>query len=215
MGRRADGAGDWPPAAPQRPRARRGLTEAERALWQAWTVRAQVAPLPGKALAPPLPAPPAGSPVAPAPPTVQAPALVRTAPAVPHRGVELQIDTQPAGLDGKRWKALRRGRTQPERTLDLHGRRAPDAHTAVRRFLHAAQADGLRCVAIVTGKGSEGRGWGAKGAVGGEAGVLRRELPHWLNAPELRPLLLGVAHGAIGNTGVVHLLLRRPKAPRG
>ena len=49
----------------------------------------------------------------------------------------------------------------------------------MRRFLAEAQADGLRCVAIVTGKGSSAEG-----------GVLRRELPHWLNAPDLRPLLL-------------------------
>jgi DNA-nicking Smr family endonuclease len=118
--------------------------------------------------------------------------------------VELQIGQAPAGLDGKRWKALRRGQTRPERTLDLHGRRAQDAHAAVRRFLHEAQAEGLRCVAIVTGKGS-----------GGEMGVLRRELPHWLNAPELRHLLLGAAHYAAGNPGAVVLLLRRLRGPQG
>ena len=42
----------WPkPAeAPARPRARRGLTEAERSLWQIYTSRAKVAPLPGKVI---------------------------------------------------------------------------------------------------------------------------------------------------------------------
>jgi DNA-nicking Smr family endonuclease len=56
----------------------------------------------------------------------------------------------------------------------------------------------VRCVAVVTGKGSTPEG-----------GVLRRELPHWLNAPDLRPLLLGAAHPHAANPGAVHLLLRR------
>ena len=203
MARRNGAAGEGHPV-PAQPRPRRGLTEAEWALWQLYTVRAQVAPLPGKALPAPAAAPllpqPAARP-APAPPLVPKPAPA----ALPHRGVELQIGQAPAGLDARRWKSLRRGETRPERTLDLHGRRAQDAHAAVRRFLHEAQQDGLRCVAIVTGKGS----------IGQEPGVLRRELPHWLNAPELRPLLLGAAHFAAGNPGAVLLLLRRPRGLRG
>jgi DNA-nicking Smr family endonuclease len=39
--------------------------------------------------------------------------------------------------------------------------------------------------------------------------VLRRELPHWLNAPELRGRILAAAHPHAANTGAVHLLLRR------
>ena len=190
------------PAAPARPRARQGLTEAERSLWQIYTSRAQVAPLPGKALTPP-PAPPAPPAAAMPGPQAPEPARPKPAPALPHRGVELQIGHAPPGLDGKRWKALRRGETRPERTLDLHGRRVQDAQGAVRRFLHDAQGDGIRCVAIVTGKGSAGQ----------EIGVLRRELPHWLNAPELRHLLLGAAHYSAGNPGAVVLLLRRAKGP--
>ncbi|MDO9710591.1 Smr/MutS family protein [Paracraurococcus lichenis] len=191
---------DWPAAPASRPRARRSLTEADRALWHLYTARAQVAPLPGKALTPPAPA------VAPlpAPQPVAVPAPAPAPKPVPHRPVELQVGAQPAGLDGKRWKSLRRGETRPERTLDLHGRRAQDAHAAVRRFLHQAQSEGCRCVAIVTGKGS----------VGQEMGVLRRELPHWLNAPDMRPLILGAAHYAAGNPGAVVLLLRRLRGPR-
>jgi DNA-nicking Smr family endonuclease len=108
------------------------------------------------------------------------------------------VGTQPPGLDARRWTALRRGRLRPERTLDLHGRRAQEAHSAVRAFLLDAEADGVRCVAVVTGKGSSPEG-----------GVLRRELPHWLNAPDLRRLILGAAHPHQANSGAVHLLLRR------
>ncbi|WP_343897261.1 Smr/MutS family protein, partial [Craurococcus roseus] len=111
---------------------------------------------------------------------------------------ELRAGAAPGGLDARRWRDLRRGKTRPERVLDLHGRRAHEAHGALRGFLAEAHADGVRCVAVVTGKGSTPEG-----------GVLRRELPHWLNAPDLRPLLLGAAHPHAANPGAVHLLLRR------
>jgi DNA-nicking Smr family endonuclease len=169
----------------------RGLTEADRALWHDFARRTGVVPRPGITIPPP-----------PAPIAQQAaPAAFAPLPA-PRRSTtaEIAVGVAPGGLDARRWKELRRGRIRPERTLDLHGRRAQEAHDAVRRFVADAIADGLRCVAIVTGKGSSEEG-----------GVLRRELPHWLNAPELRPLLLGAAHPHAANPGAVHLLLRRRK----
>jgi DNA-nicking Smr family endonuclease len=176
-------------------RSRQGPSEAERALWHAWAARAGVVPLPGRAPPAPPPAPPAPVVAASAP----VPPLPRPA-AAPLP--ELRVGQAPGGLDARRWRDLRRGRTRPERTLDLHGVRA---HAAVHRFLLGARAEGLRCVAIVTGRGSSPEG-----------GVLRRELPHWLNGPELRPLLLGAAHPHAANPGAVHLLLRRaPAADRG
>lgn len=168
----------------------RGLSEADRALWRAYA--AEVVPLPGRAL-PPEPAPP---PAAPAP---AAPILPLRPPAArAWTPPDIAVNAPPAGLDDRRWRDLRRGRIRPERTLDLHGRRAQDAHAAVRGFLADAFADGLRCVAVITGRGSSEEG-----------GVLRRELPHWLNAPDLRRILLGAAHPHSANTGAVHLLLRR------
>ncbi|KAA2213705.1 Smr/MutS family protein [Teichococcus oryzae] len=179
------------------PRRGRRLSQSEQALWRAYA--ASVTPLPGHALpalpaAPHLPEPlpePLSEP-APGPAPAARPAAPRLAAPAP-----VQVGHQPGGLDHHRWKDLRRGRTRPERTLDLHGRRAQDAWLAVRSFLLSAHAEGLRCVAVVTGKGPAPEG-----------GVLRRELPHWLNNPELRPLVLGAAHPA-PNSGVVHLLLRR------
>ena len=111
---------------------------------------------------------------------------------------DIVVNAPPSGLDDRRWRDLRRGKVKPERTLDLHGRFAQEAHGAVRAFLADAYADGLRCVAVITGRGSSPEG-----------GVLRRELPHWLNAPDLRRVLLGAAHPHRANTGAVHLLLRR------
>ncbi|MFC0407662.1 Smr/MutS family protein [Roseomonas elaeocarpi] len=174
----------------------RTLSESERALWQAWARVNRVVSL---TRAPPDK--PAETPPAPKPEPAPAPATAVVArPAAPALRLPpppISVGTPGPGLDARRWRDLRRGKLRPERTLDLHGRRAQDAHGAVLHFLAEAHADGLRCVAIVTGKGS------------GEGGVLRRELPHWLNLPALRPLLLGAAHSGPANTGAVHLLLRR------
>jgi DNA-nicking Smr family endonuclease len=65
-------------------------------------------------------------------------------------------------------------------------------------FLRTAHAEQARCVEVVTGRGS-----------GETGGVIRREFPHWLNLPEIRPLILGATHPHALNTGSVRLILRR------
>jgi DNA-nicking Smr family endonuclease len=185
--------GRVPPA-----RRRRSLTPDEAELWQGFVTATGIVPLRPAAFAEPRPEPVPGAPAPVAvgpPPPVPAPPPPRPAPLA-----ELAVGVPPGGVDRRRWDALRRGRLAPERTLDLHGRRAEEAHLAVTRFIAQAQAQGLRCIAIVTGKGT-----------GETGGVLRRELPHWLNAPGLRPMILAVAHPHSANTGAVHVLLRRRK----
>ena len=65
-------------------------------------------------------------------------------------------------------------------------------------FLRSAHADRLRCVEVITGHGNTSGG-----------GVLRRELPLWLNLPDIRPMVLAAAHPHAANRGAVRLLLRR------
>ncbi|WP_376097634.1 Smr/MutS family protein [Roseomonas sp. CCTCC AB2023176] len=181
-----------PPASPRaRSRRERSVSEGERALWGAYVALNGVAALPGRAV-PPTPVPE---------PVPEAPADADPAP-TKRQGAKapvpaLVVGKGGAGLDERRWRDLRRGKTRPERRLDLHGRRAEEAHALVLRFVRDAHADGVRLVEIVTGKGS------------GEGGVLRRELPHWLNLPTLRPLILGAVHPGAENTGAVRVLLRR------
>ncbi len=168
----------------------RPVSEGERALWGAYVALNGVAPLPGRDV-----------PAAPAPDPAPAPTPLPAANPRPVRGrappQALIVGKPGAGLDERRWRDLRRGRTRPERVLDLHGRRAEEAHALVHRFLRDAGDDGVRMVEIVTGKG------------GAEGGVLRRELPHWLNLPTLRPMILGAVHPGAANTGAVRVLLRR------
>jgi len=103
------------------------------------------------------------------------------------------VDAAPGGLDKSTWKKFASGKIRAAQTLDLHGHTAARAHHAVIHFLERAYAEQTRCVEIITGKGE----------------VLARELPHWLNAPSLRPLILAVAHPHAANTGSVRILLRR------
>ena len=149
----------------------------------------QVTPLPGRAAPPAPPAPPA--PIM--PPASEQP---RAAPA-PRRTVELTIGDRGLGLDDSSWRALSRGRLVPGRRLDLHGKTADAALSELRGFLLRASADRIRCVEVITGRGS-----------GEHGGVLYRELPHWLNRPELRVLVIAAQHPP-ANAGAVRLLLRR------
>jgi DNA-nicking Smr family endonuclease len=110
----------------------------------------------------------------------------------------LTTGLQPAGLDNSTWSRFRGGKLPAVRTLDLHGKTAQAAFHALERFLLAAHADQIRCVEIITGRGT-----------GESGGVIRRELPLWLNLPRLRPLVLATAHPHAQNTGSTRLLLRR------
>jgi DNA-nicking Smr family endonuclease len=169
---------------------RKPLTEQDRQDWAAYA--RLVAPLHSSDVPADLP-PPAEPLLRPASPPVPRPAAV----APPS----LAVGAQPGGLDNATWNRFRGGRLVPARTLDLHGRTAQRAFHALHAFLHAAQADGVRCVEVITGRGS-----------GETGGVLRRELPMWLNLPALRPLVLAASHPHAANPGAVRVLLRRTRA---
>jgi DNA-nicking Smr family endonuclease len=160
----------------------KGLSAADVKLWAAYS-QTLTRLMPGRQR---LPAEPE-TPQAPAvPPT---PAMAPTATAAPPVGVDLT----PSGLDKSTWKKFASGKIRAAQKLDLHGHTAARAHHEVRHFIERAHADQTRCVEIITGKGE----------------VLARELPHWLNAPTLRPMILAVAHPHAANTGSVRILLRR------
>ena len=86
-----------------------------------------------------------------------------------------------------------------EATLDLHGLGKLEAYARVQHFIIEAKRRGRRHVTIITGKGR-----------GGEVGLLRANLPHWLNEPVLRPLISAVAEARAekGGAGVMHVLVK-------
>lgn len=108
---------------------------------------------------------------------------------------------KPADLDRRTMDRLRKGKTRPEGRLDLHGMTADRALAALNGFLADAHTSGKRCVLVITGKGSLKDG----------GGVIRRELPSWLNAPGNRAHVLGFARAqpADGGGGAFYVLLKR------
>jgi DNA-nicking Smr family endonuclease len=119
-----------------------------------------------------------------------------------------------APLEKRLKKQLARGRSAIDQSIDLHGMTQAQAHQALRGFLLYAQAQGDRLVLVVTGKGApktkifEPDGFHAPG-------ILRRLVPHWLHAPDMRAIVLGFeeAGRAHGGSGALYVRLRRRERP--
>lgn len=106
-----------------------------------------------------------------------------------------------APIETRLRQRLARGRLTPEDTLDLHGYRQDEAHRVLRNFLIRAQARGAKLVLVVTGKGR----------TAAEPGVLRRSVPLWLEAADLRSVVVGFGEAAAthGGSGAIYVRLRR------
>ena len=105
------------------------------------------------------------------------------------------------GLDRKRGDRLRKGKLEIEGTLDLHGMTRDQAQSAVTRFINASQSMGRRTVLIITGKGY---------SHGGD-GVLRSELPRWLNGSTLRSKVVAYdfAQPRHGGQGAYYVYIKK------
>ena len=118
-------------------------------------------------------------------------------------------------FDPRMSKKISRGRLEIDARLDLHGLRQQDAYIVLRRFLTRCQAEGLRHVLIITGKGgasedgADGDFWKSE-----ERGVLRRLVPHWLSEPSFRLQVVSFTESALkhGGSGALYVTIR--KGPR-
>ena len=153
-----------------------------------------VAPLDGKAA--PIDSAPARRP-APAP-------MPRTMPP-PAAGVADDV----ASIDRRTARKVERGVMAIEARLDLHGDYQVTAHDRLRRFVVEQATAGRRCVLVITGKGEVPTERYDRPV----RGVLRRQVPMWLAAPDLRPHVVGLrpAGPQHGGDGAYYLLLRKPK----
>src|SRR6516165_5939695 len=185
--------------------SRRRLSEDERALWRGFA--RGVTPLrrgAGAALG-----------VAPDQPSAQAPPQnIRNecSPAKQAPGL--------AQFDRRLRQRVARGLAAIDARLDLHGMTQRQAHAALIRFLHQAQAKDAKLVLVVTGKGLGSAAPSARGGTAardehrdehGERGVLRRQVPLWLSLPEFRRFIVSFeeAHVSHGGEGALYLRLRR------
>lgn len=108
-------------------------------------------------------------------------------------------------------RKIRGGRLEIEARVDLHGMRQHEAHVALKRFLLSCQNRGLRYVLIITGKGkANGPGATHIGEADRERGVLKRNVPRWLDEPDLRAVVVSFTTAAIqhGGEGAIYVHLR-------
>jgi len=192
------------PELPPPPRHRRGLSEEERELWESVARQARPLRKRHRAARPQAIIPDAEPPIAAKPeasPKSFPPAKI---PRAPKPVVPAPPPLAPLGRRER--SHLSRGRKDIEARLDLHGMTQTRAHRALTGFLQRAHLDGLMFVLIITGKG---RTVGLES----ERGVLRRQVPLWLNLPEFRTLVVGFeeAHIGHGGEGALYVRIRRSR----
>ncbi|WP_322782903.1 Smr/MutS family protein [Gluconobacter cerevisiae] len=113
------------------------------------------------------------------------------------RPAELSVGVRAPGLDDTSWKRLSRGQMKVDARLDLHGYVVQEAFERLYDFMQRARVRNWRCVEVVTGLGS-----------GQTSGLIRRELPMWLQRGDLRSMVLAVVHPHAANHGSVRILLK-------
>lgn len=115
-------------------------------------------------------------------------------------------------LDGGWDRRIRRGGTEPERTIDLHGHTLLTAHRALDIALDDALRDGIRVLLIITGKPPRESDRGADGRA--KRGLIRASIGDWLTVSRHARRIAAVrnAHPKHGGTGALYVILRRDRA---
>jgi len=137
----------------------------------------------------------------------------------PHIHIPRNAATAPppiTGFDRRTAQKLTRGNVEIESRLDLHGTGIEMARVRLLQFLRRANAEGLRTVLVITGKGDSPY---ARHTLHGSdhfhaperQGRLRRMLPEWLHESEFRALVSGFqpAHPKHGGGGAFYVKMRR------
>jgi DNA-nicking Smr family endonuclease len=118
------------------------------------------------------------------------------------------LSEAPLRMDAKTHGRMTRGKLKPEARLDLHGLTLAEAQPELAAFILNAQAQGLRLVLVITGKGKRRED---SGPIPQRTGALRHQVPHWFRLPPLAGAVLQVteAHLRHGGEGAYYVYLRR------
>ncbi len=197
-------------------RRRRGLSPEDQDLWgrvvqTTRPLKSEVRPV---FMPDPAPIPEAKPSLRKAPETARA--SFRPTPSRPPPGHDLAhplseaLARVPVQMDKRKFQRLTRGKLDPEARIDLHGMTLAQAHGVLNGFILRAQAQGLRLVLVITGKGKT---VGDDGPIPRRQGALKHDVPQWLRMAPLNGIVLEIreAHARHGGSGAYYVYLRRPR----
>lgn len=184
----------------------RPLDPDEKALWHkvAETVRPIARRVARKNAAAATPEPPAI--------TVAAPKRGRVPPLrVPAATPITQQKPLADSLDGGWDRRIRRGVTQPDWTVDLHGHTLDSARRLLDTMLDQAVADGIRVILLITGKPPRDDDRNLDGRP--RRGLIRASIGTWLQSSRHASRIAAVrnAHPRHGGQGALYVILRRDR----
>ena len=80
-------------------------------------------------------------------------------------------------METKSSRRLKKGILRPDATIDLHGLTQDQAHPVLLGFVMRAYQQGHRLVLVITGKGQDRK---KSDVFPAQVGVLKQQVPHWL-----------------------------------
>ncbi len=195
----------------------RSVTADEARLWEHATrslepVKAKARVVATPAVSEPMPATTQAS--QPSPVSRKAPGASREPSTVAPAKAKSRQPVPLAEFDRRKVRQIASGKIEVEARIDLHGSRQRDARARLRSFLLAAHAKGHKTVLVITGKGGEEPA-DPLGSLMGERqrGVIRRSVPHWLEEPDLRAVVLSYTQASPrhGGAGALYVQLRKAR----
>ncbi len=130
----------------------------------------------------------------------------------PRTGVPTQaVMAAGTAIDGSRAKKMRKGQLPIEGRVDLHGMTQAHAHHVLNDFIGRSQAQGKKCVLVITGKGGIEIQDPDNIFATKHTGVLRHAVPQWLAQGEnaRRVLAWHPARPNHGGDGALYVVLKR------
>ena len=97
--------------------------------------------------------------------------------------------------------SFKHGKAKPEGVIDLHGYRLCNAKIALQKYIVNAYEKNIRNILVITGKGYN------------NTGVLKREVPLWLNDQKLTSLLVNfeIAPKEFAGEGALLVKIKKKK----
>lgn len=91
--------------------------------------------------------------------------------------------------------------------IDLHGMTQKQAYEALLNFISRCYHQEKRVLLVITGKGK------FRSSENESVGILRQEVPRWLNQPPLRPMIIEYAEATQkhGGAGALYVFLRKQR----